>query len=348
MRGKAWGAALLAAGTIAAGTSGAGADEITLRFGHFWPAGAGPHADFALDWTEQVAACADGAVNFDFHTGGSQLGNVTRLEEYLRAGLLDIAHGLNHLPRGRFDAATVIDTPLLARSAYANSNALWSLFEEGLISEPYEGLKVLALHAHDAGLIHTAGTPVRTPADAAGLRIRTPAPSVALMIESLDAVPVGVPPTETYETLARGIADGTVFPYEAVFGFNLAEVLDYHSEIGLYTTSFWFAMNEDAYNGLPDTVRDCVDEASYRPLASRFGEEYWPSWDEPGKELAIAEGNEIIELTEEEQALWQAHFEPVAEEWLDSLQAEGVDNAHEIYARAQELVAEYQAEYESR
>ncbi|MFT7971905.1 hypothetical protein, partial [Salmonella enterica] len=76
-------------------------------------------------------------------------------------------------PRGRFDAATVIDTPLLARSSYANSNTLWTLFEEGLIAEPYEGLKVLALHAHDAGLIHTRGQPVRVPEDVRGLRIRS-------------------------------------------------------------------------------------------------------------------------------------------------------------------------------
>jgi TRAP-type transport system periplasmic protein len=334
--------------SLAIGSAAAHADQVTLNFGHFWPAGAGPHADFALDWTEQVAECANGAVAFEFHTGGSQLGNVTRLEDFLRGGLLDIAHGLNHLPRGRFDAATVIDTPLLAQSAYANSRALWSLFEEGLISDPYEGLKVLALHAHDAGLIHTAGTPVRVPEDARGLRIRTPAPSVALMVESLGAIPVGVPPTETYEVLSRGTADGTVFPYEAVYGFNLAEVLDYHSEVDLYTTSFWFAMNEDTYNGLPEDVRACVDEASYQPLVERFGSHYWPQWDAPGKELAISEGNEIIELTDEERALWVAHFEPVAEEWLDSLVESGVDNAHEAYDRAVELVSQYQAEHEAQ
>jgi TRAP-type transport system periplasmic protein len=339
---------LAAATALTIGVGAVQAQEVTLRFGHFWPTVAGPHADFALSWTEQVSECADGAVAFEFHTGGSQLGAVPRLEDHVRAGLLDIAHGLNHFPRGRFDAATVIDTPLLARSAYANSNTLWTLFEEGLIAEPYEGLKVLALHAHDAGLIHTRGQAVRVPEDARGMRIRSPAPSVNLMLESLGAIPVGVPPTETYEVLSRGTAEGTVFPYEAVFGFRLAEVLDYHTEVGLYTTSFWFAMNERSYENLPENVRNCIDEASYRPLVQKFGADYWPSWDEPGRELAIAEGNEIITLTDEERALWREHFEPVAEQWLDSLQGEGVENAHEIYARARELVEQYQAEYEAR
>ncbi len=334
---------------IAAGSAtSVAAQEITLDFGHLWPTGAGPHADFAIDWTEQVSECTDGQVQFEFHTAGSQLGAVTRLEDHLRAGLLDVAHGLNHLPRGRFDASTVIDTPLLAQSAFANSNALWTLFEEGLIADQYDGIHVLALHAHDAGLIHTRGTPVRVPADVEGLRMRSPAPSVNLMVESLGATAVGVPPGETYEVLSRGTADGTVFPYEAVYGFGLAEVLDYHSEVGLYTTSFWFAMNEDTYNNLPEDARDCVDAASYRPLVERTGGEYWPAWDAPGKQAAQEQGNEIITLTDEERDAWRAHFEPVVEQWLDELEGEGVDNAREIYARAQDLVAEYQEAYEDR
>ena len=337
-----------AAAIAAMGVTGVSAQEITLSFGHLWPTGAGPHADFAIDWTEEVSACTDGQVAFEFHTAGSQLGAVTRLEDHLRAGLLDIAHGLNHLPRGRFDAATVIDTPLLAQSAYANSNALWTLYEEGLISEQYDGIHVLALHAHDAGLIHTSGTPVRVPSDVEGLRIRSPAPSVNLMVESLGATAVGVPPGETYEVLSRGTADGTVFPYEAVYGFGLAEVLDYHSEVGLYTTSFWFAMNEDVYDNLPENVRDCVDAASYRPLVERAGGEYWPAWDAPGRDAALEQGNEIITLTDEERDAWRAHFEPVVEDWLDELEGEGVANAREIYARAQELVSEDQEAYETR
>ena len=336
------------AGLAAGFASAASAQQITLQFGHFWPTGAGPHADMAIDWTNQVTECTDGQVQFEFHTSGSQLGAVTRLEDHLRAGLLDIAHGLNHFPRGRFTAATVIDTPNLARSSYANANTLWSLYEEGLLAETYAGLHMLALHAHPAGHLHTRGQAVRLPSDVSGMRIRTPSPSMIMAVESMGGTAVGVPPGETYEVLARGTADGTVFPYEAVFGFGLAEVLDFHTEVGFYTTSFWFAMNENTFNNLPENVQACVNEASGRSLVQRIGAEYWPSWDIPGLEAAQAAGNEIIHLTEEERAAWTEHFIPVAEQWLDSLEAEGVDNAREIYARAQELVAQYEAAWQAR
>lgn len=324
----------------------ANADPVTLKFAHFWPTGAGPHADFATQWTEQVTACSGGEISFEFHTAGSQLGNVTKLEEFLRAGLVDVAHGLNHFPRNRFDEATIIDTPLLAKSAYANSNTLWSLFEEELISEPYDGLKVLALHAHNAGLIHTNSTAVTTPADLEGLRIRAPSPAVGMMLEELGAVPVGVPPGETYEVLSKGTADGTIFPWEGVAAFKLAEVLDYSSDLRLNAASFWFAMNEGSYEGLSDSQRTCVDDASYRPLVNEFGA-YWDAWDEPGKAQTEAAENEVIVPSEDQMAEWTAAIAPVVTKYHDALREGGFANVDEAYARAQELVTQFEAEYQA-
>lgn len=338
---------IAAAAAAGLGLGNAGAQEVRLKLGHINPTTSGIHQDFILPWTEAVTECSNGEIQFEIHGAGTQLGSPATMEEFLRAGLIDVGHGLNHFPRGRFTPTTVIDTPLLARSAYANSNTLWSLYEEGHIDGNYEGLHLLALHAHNAGLLHTRGdNPVRVPADMEGLRVRTPAPSVALMVESLGGVPVGVPPGETYDVLSKGTADGTVFPWEAVYGFKLAEVLDHHSELGLYTTSFWFAMNENSYERLTDAQKACVDEASGRELVKRFGG-YWDQWDVAGREIASQEGNETIEITAEERAQWEEALRPVVEAYHASLEEQGVENVGEAYARAQELMEQYQAEYEA-
>lgn len=157
---------------------------------------------------------------------------------------------------------------------------------------------------------------------------------------------MGVPPTETYEVLSKDTADGTVFPWEGVAAFNLAEVLENHTAAGFYTTSFWFAMNEDTYAGLSSDAQSCVDAASYRALVNRTGE-YWDAWDVLGHDQAVAAGNAILIPTEEEQAVWAEAMTPVIELYHDSLREGGIDNVDEIYTRAQELVAEYQADYEA-
>ena len=333
--------------TMLMAATAAQAAPVKLKFAHFWGANSGPHQDFALGWTDQVTKCSGGEITFEFYTAGTQLGNVTKLEDELRAGLVDLAHGLNHLPRNRFTQATIIDTPLLSKSAYANSMTLWTLYQEGAISKPYEGLQVLALHAHAAGLIHTKGKAVRLPEDLKGMRIRSPSPAAALMLQELGAVPVGLPPGETYEAISKGTADGTIFPWEGVAGFKLAEVLDYSSDLKLNAASFWFAMNGNKYKSLSDAQRKCIDEASYEPLVKKAGD-YWAKWDQPGLEQTKAAGNEIIEPDAAAQAAWQEAMKPVIVTYLASLKKEGFTTADDVDKRAQQLVQQYEAEYLAR
>ena len=216
-----------------------------------------------------------------------------------------------------------------------------------MISKPYDGIKVLALHAHNAGLIHTKEKAVKMPADLEGMRIRAPSPAAALMLKELGAVPVGLPPGDTYEALSKGTADGTIFPWEGVAAFKLAEVLGHSSDLKLNAASFWFAMNENKYNGLSDMQRKCIDEASYEPLVKQVGA-YWDKWDAPGLEQTKAAGSEIFVPDAAQQAAWTEAMQPVIVKYLESLKADGFDNADETYARAQELMAKFQAEYQAQ
>jgi TRAP-type transport system periplasmic protein len=302
--------------------------------------GPGIHTDFILPWAERVTECTGGEVEFEIFAGGTQRGNVARQQEQVMAGVVDVAHGLHGIPRGRFPRSSIIDLPFLTDDAGAATYALNEVFDEHL-AEEYEGLKVLALHAHNGGLIHTRGTKVETMEDLQGLRIRTPSPAISEMLTFLGADPQGLPPGEVYENLQRGVIDGTVFPWDPVSSFGLAEVLDYHLEAGVYTVSFFFVMNEDRFESLSETARACIDEASAELDADRFGE-WWDSWDRPGREAAVARGNEIAELSDEERERWRGALEPMIESYLVQFEAEGVENAREIHAAMQEKIAEYE------
>lgn len=331
----------LAASTALAGLP-AQAQDITLRLSHFLPPVHGIHTDFIEPWAADLEECSDGQVSVEIFPGGTQLGNVARQQEQVLAGVVDIAHGLHGIPRGRFPRTSVIDIPFLTEDAGVASRTLWELFPEHL-QEEYNGLKVLALHAHNGGLIHTADTPVTTMEDMEGLRIRTPSPAVSAMLEELGAEPVGLPPGQVYENLQKGVIDGTVFPWDPVNSFKLSEVLNYHLDAGVYTVSFFFVMNQNTYDGLPEDVQACVDSLSGDALVARFGD-WWDDWDAPGLAAAQEKGSKITELSEEERERWREALQPMIDAYLDSLEAEGVDNAREIYQAAQDHVAELSAE----
>ena len=334
--------ARLAAGAALAALAVPAAAQTTLNVSHYLPTVHGIHTDFIVPWTEAITECTNGEVEFEISAAGSQLGNVARQQEQVMAGVVDVAHGLHGIPRGRFPRTSIIDMPFLTDDAGAATYALWELFPDYL-AEEYQGLKVLALHAHNGGLLHTNGRKVETMEDMAGLRIRTPSPAVSEMLSTLGATPQGLPPGEVYENLQRGVIDGTVFPWDPVKSFGLNEVLTNHLDFGAYTVSFFFVMNQDSYDGLSPEAQACVDENSGDALVGKFGD-WWDAWDQPGREEAEAAGHEIVTLSDEERDRWREALQPMIESYLDTVESEGVDNAREIYQAMQDKVAEFEAQ----
>lgn len=317
------------------------AETIKLKISNFLPSSHPIQKDFIESWAKSIEEKTGGKVAFEIYPAGSAFGHVAKQMDQARAGVVDVAHGLTGIPRGRLPRTLIMDMPFLVKSSDAASRALWRLYTDGDIADEYKGVKVLALHAHNAGLIHTRDKQVKTMEDLAGLRLRTPSQAIAMMLQQLGATPVGLPPTQVYENLQKGVIDGNVFPYEAVHGFKLYEVLGYHLDAKAYTTSFFFVMNERKYNSLPEDVRKAIDEASGEVLVNRFGA-WWNAWDKPGMEDIEKKGNPVTALTDAERDRWRAALAPMIEAYLDSIEKQGVKNAREIYAKAQKLVAEYE------
>lgn len=317
------------------------AQETTLKVSHYLPTVHGIHTDFIVPWAEAITECTGGEVQFEISAAGSQLGNVARQQEQVMAGVVDIAHGLHGIPRGRFPRTSLIEMPFLTDDAGAATYALWELLPEYL-AEEYQGLKVLALHAHNGGLLHTNGVRVESMEDLQGLRIRTPSPAVSEMLATLGATPQGLPPGEVYENLQRGVLDGTVFPWDPVKSFGLNEVLTNHLDFGAYTVSFFFVMNQRSYEQLSEEAQACLDQHSGDALVAKFGD-WWDAWDEPGRQEAVDAGHEIITLSDEERARWREALQPMIKSYLETVEAEGAENAEEIYQAMQAKVVEYEA-----
>ena len=261
------GGALLASLAAAAnpGPAAAAEEPIELKLSHFLPPSHGIHRDFIEPWARELEERTGGRVAVTIYPGPGGLGNVARQYDQVVAGVTDIAHGLTGIPRGRFPRTSVIDLPFLTESAGQATCILRHLYPDHL-AEEFEGVKVLALHAHNPGLIHTRERKVEGAEDMQGLRVRTPSPAIGMMLDHLGATPVGLPPDQVYENLQKGAIDGTVFPWDAVGAFKLYEVLNHHLDAKAYTTSFYFVMNQDAYDALPEDVRAVIDEISGEAL----------------------------------------------------------------------------------
>lgn len=330
---KALSAAILFAGFAAP----AMAQEIELKLSHFLPPGHGMHRDWFVPWGEDLAKRTNGKVKVTVFPAGSAFGNPARQLEQAVSGVVDIAHGLRGLPAGRFPRMGIVEFPFLVETANAASRTLWGMYPKHFAQEFPDTVKVLGLHAHNAGLIHTREKQVKTMDDLKGLRIRSPSPQINAMLQQLGATPVGLPPGDVYENLQRGVIDGAVFPWDPINSFRLFEVTKYHLDARSYTASFYFVMNKRKYDSLPADVRKAIDETTGTNLVEKFGD-WWNQWDAPGLELATKKGNVMTSLSDAERNRWREALKPTTEKLLSDLEGQGVKDARAIYAEMQQRI----------
>ena len=129
---------------------------------------------------------------------------------------------------GRFPLITATELPLgLFKSSRGGSLAVMSIFDKHFKNE-FKDVKVLWFWVHPPGHFHLAKKQVKVLEDLNGLKIRAATPMLTTMVKTLGAIPVSIPAPDTYTALERGTVDGTIFPWEAISSFKIAEVLKYH------------------------------------------------------------------------------------------------------------------------
>lgn len=314
-------------------------EPLQLKLAHFMPTENGMHKDFMEPWARELESCSGNAVKVTVFPGGAELSNPAKIYDSTRAGVVDIAQGLAGIPGGRFERTRIAEMPFVFDSAGQATRTLWALYPKYLKDE-YPGVKILALHAHNPGQIHTTKKRVSKPEDLNGLRLRFPTAATAAMVKALGATPVGLPPGAVYENAEKGVIDGAVFPWDTMDSFKLGELMKFHLDLNSYVTVFWFGINQNRYDTLPEKVKACIDKTSGDALVAKFGD-WWTKWDEKGYKIVQGPGHEIVKPNEAERQAWRQKLDPMATEFLADLQKKGIDNAPEIYKAMKDKAAEF-------
>jgi len=331
-----WIKGLMTAAAFSVASTSAFAEEIKLTMSHYLPPFLGLHKDFMEPWARELEAKTGGKVKVEIQTAGSALGVITKQYDQVVDGVTDIGFGLHGIPRGRFKCTPVIELPFLTDSGEEANSVLNEVLPEFLADEHSE-VKVLALMAHDPGVLATKGKKVEKPSDLEGLRIRVPSPAIAAMLKDLGAIPVGMPPGQVYENLSTGALDGVVLPWAGLKAFKITEVTTNAIEIGAYTTPFFFVMNKDKFASLPADVQKAIDEMSGEALHSKFAG-WWTQWGEGGAKQVADNGGEVIAASAELRAEWIAAVAGTNAN-LEAGLAKDCSNGAALVKKAKELAA---------
>ena len=76
----------------------AAAATIQLKLSDFLPSTHGINKDFIVPWARELERRTHGKVKVTIYPGGTEFGNVFKQLDQVRAGVVDIAHGLPAFP----------------------------------------------------------------------------------------------------------------------------------------------------------------------------------------------------------------------------------------------------------
>jgi TRAP-type C4-dicarboxylate transport system substrate-binding protein len=317
---------------------------IVLKISHYVPPTHGIQVDFLEPWVAELQERTNGAVTGEVYAVNSAFGRADRQADQVRAGIVDIAFGLAGIPRGRFPHTSVIELPFMVEDARAGTRALWELYQTGQLGGEYDDFKILLLMTHHGALFHTVSKPVQALEDLRGLRMRSPGPAVSAMLEHLGASAIGMPPAQIYESLQRGALDGLCTTWDLVGAIRANEVLKYHTDGRIYVAAFYTAMNQQKFDSLPQEVQQAIEETTGEALIANKVGEWWDKWDAAGREDAVSRGNTIIEVDDATREAWREQLQPMIAQYLEGLQAEGVENPQELYETTRALIEKHSSE----
>ena len=316
------------------GTAPAAAAPVELTYSIFFPAAHG-QCQAAVAWAAEIEKRTAGQVKITVFPGGT-LTKPNQAYDGVVKGISDIAMSVFAYSRGRFPVMEAVDLPMGYTSGLQATRVV-NAFYGALKPKELNDVKVLYLHAHGPGLLHTQ-KPVRTLEDLKGLKIRSTGLS-AKVVEALGAVPVAKPQNETYENLQKGVVEGTFGPIEVLKGWRQAEVIKSTTECDVvgYTTAMFVVMNRDKWNSLSNDQK-AIFEAVDAEWIDVHGRK-WDEVDQAGRAYTLSLGNAIVPLADAEKERWRSAVRPMIDQYAKEADAKGLDG-QKIIATLKQAIAE--------
>ena len=155
-----------------------------------------------------------------------------------------------------------------------------------------------------------------------GLKIRATG-QTGRLTTALGATPVPIGMPDMYESLRKGVVDGTMSNMETLKGWKTGEVIKYATtswKVGSCDT-FYVVMNKKKWESLPPDVQKTITT-----VTDEYKEKWallWNNIDIEGLDFFKKQGGEVIDLPDAEVARWIKACDPVVADFKKDLTTKG-------------------------
>lgn len=293
---------------------------LTLRFATFLPGGSiFAKPDGVMDrWAQAIAKDSGGMLKVDIMPGGTfgAAGRTPSAQLKLLAdGITDVAFVIPSTTPGQFPDDNLFGLPV-TESSLEGSLTFWRLYKQGLM-RGYDDKQfyIIGLLVNPPNVLHSR-MPINTLEDMKGKRFQASGTEQLEVLRALGGIPVGtVSVRDAAEAISRGVVDGTLKDWIAMYSFRVADAAKYHVDIPLGASTILIALNRARYDSLPPALKAAIDKNSGETFVRMGGGIFDTAAKEAYERTGKDRDHVVVELPRDEAARWYQAIEPVIANW---------------------------------
>ena len=304
-----------AAATLAAAASAFAEEPLLLRYGDPGPPTASIHTDLIAPWSEKVNKEGAGALDVKVFVGYSLVNMVNTLDR-VAEGIADMAFCILGPVSSQFPKTLVSTLPFEAQNAHEAGLALQRLYDKGIIADEWKKVKPIAF-GDFANLTYHTERPVKTLEDLKGMKVSVQGRIEGQALEALGGTPITLPINEVYESLKRGMVEGSAIGWPAAVDFKLTEMVKHHLHESLGGASAVMIMNNKTYANLSGKAKQVID-ANIGGVYTEWFNKVIDNTEHRNIDKVEHQMKDqtVIELAPAERAKWKARIQPVIDNWV--------------------------------
>ncbi len=310
-------------GGMAALAIGAMAQADELKLAHFSSTKYHLHLEMFLPLAEKLAEATGGATTIRVYPGGELGKGPVKQYDRVIDGVADIVYALPGYTASQFKKTLLVEVPGIVKPGENKTEAIWANIE--MLDEEFRRTKLLGLWTAGNASLLMHEKPIHSLADLAGLKIRVPSKNTGRLVEAWGATAVSMPINQVYQSMETGVVDGTLVDGSVLTSFKLGEVTKYITT-GMNATNsvFMLVMNRDSWEAL-DADTQAKLNGMTGAVMSEGGRVTMTNASDRALAAWVEEGGEVITLSDEAAAEFNAASDGLASEIIAELDGEGID-----------------------
>jgi len=313
-------------GTVAAFAVSTLAYAEEMKLAHFSSTKYHLHNEMFLPLAEQISSATGGATTIRVYPGGELGAGPVKQYDRVLDGVADIVYALPGYTASQFKKTLLVELPLIVPGNKDITKKMWANID--IIGDEFKRTKLLGIWSAEPAKLLMAEKKIEKLSDLKGLKIRVPSKNTGRVIEAWGATAVSMPITQVYQALETGVVDGVLVDTSVLTSFKLGEVVKYVTTgMDGSNSLFMLVMNRDSWDGLDADTQAKLDGMTGAEM-SQGGHVTMSVSGVKALEKWAAEGGEVINLSAEAAAEFDAASATLATEVIAELEADGI-NAQE-------------------